>query len=204
MFPTTIWTMIRDAGARDEPARTDVATRYREPVLRFLRAKGVPAAEVDDVVQDVFLRLFSGDALGKADRTKGRFRAYLLTIARRVAIDHVRRKRPTAPLADDLEDTDQDPAFDEPFALDVLARALDALKQEYAASHAVLERHIAGQTVDRAELWVARKRLVKKVRHEVAMTCDSTDAIEDELRILGRYLAAQKASAQDDDQSSPR
>lgn len=196
MFPTTVWTMIRDAGARDEPARDDVAMRYREPVARFVRGKGVPAADVDDVVQDVFLRLFSSDALRKADRAKGRFRAFLLTIARRVAIDHLRKRRPTLALDLEIEDADEDPTFDEPFALDLLARALEALKAEHPASHAVLTQHVADRPVDRAELWVARTRLVKKVRHEVAMTCDSVETIEDELRILGRYLTPREASGE--------
>jgi RNA polymerase sigma factor (sigma-70 family) len=187
MFPTTVWTVIRHAGEQDERARDEVATRYRRPVLEFLGKKGFAPDDAEDLCQDVFLRLFRGDALEKADRAKGRFRSYLLTIASRVAIDRM-RKRADAVLEHPPEVVERDPEFDGPFALALLGRALETLYRDAPDAYATIDAHLKGAGVDRNDLWVARKKLVQKIRHEIALTCDSREQIEDEVAYLERYL----------------
>ena len=92
---------IRELGVRLAGAHEDAFDDcYAElgPVLRrYLRGR-VPDADIDDVVQVVFLELW---------RFRGRFdpsrslEAWVLTIARRRAIDHLRsRRKDTVPLED--------------------------------------------------------------------------------------------------------
>src|ERR1700758_2773110 len=94
---------IQDLGVRLASAEGDVFRDcYAElgPMLRrYLRGR-VPDADIDDVIQVVFVEVW---------RFRGRFdprrslEAWVLTIARRRAIDHLRsRRRDTVPLDDAL------------------------------------------------------------------------------------------------------
>lgn len=94
---------IRELGVRLAGAHEDaLGDCYAElgPILRrYLRGR-VPDADIDDVIQVVFVEVW---------RFRGRFdpsrslEAWVLTIARRRAIDHLRsRRRDTVPLEDAL------------------------------------------------------------------------------------------------------
>ena len=72
MFPTTIWTTIHQAGEQDTVALQDVAQRYRQPVLEFIRRRGFNGNDAEDICQDVFVRVLQGRVLAKADRQRGR------------------------------------------------------------------------------------------------------------------------------------
>ena len=85
-FHTTLWTQIGDVARRDPDAAHGFVERYHAPLLQFLRRRGVPDHEIEDVIQDVFLRLFERDLLAKADRARGRFRSYLLGITKHVLL----------------------------------------------------------------------------------------------------------------------
>ncbi len=65
MFPTTIWTTIRQAGEQDAGALDDFAERYRRPVLEYVQRRGFRGADGDDICQDVFLRVLKGGVLAK-------------------------------------------------------------------------------------------------------------------------------------------
>jgi len=77
--------------------------RYAHMVHGVLLAK-VPVGEVDDLVQDVFIR-----ALRRLStlRETGSFGAWLAAIARNVANDYHRRSAPEEPLTDDASDENQ-------------------------------------------------------------------------------------------------
>lgn len=78
--------------AEDESAWAQFVELY-EPVIRaFAVMEGVPASDIDDVVQDVFVRILSIMRRDGYDRSRGRFRTYLRTIIRRVLIDRFRRQ----------------------------------------------------------------------------------------------------------------
>ena len=66
--------------------------QYRDEVLRLLRRR-LGTHEAEDAFQETFLRALR--AYGRL-RHGEHLRAWVLTIAGRVAIDHVRRDRPTA------------------------------------------------------------------------------------------------------------
>lgn len=90
-FPSTFWTTI---AGRPERARAEVFLRYRGPISAFIRNQGVKDEnDVDDLVQEVFIRVCQSEFLKKADRTKGRFRSLLLGVTRHVLAHARDRKR---------------------------------------------------------------------------------------------------------------
>jgi len=75
--------------AGDPEAFVQVFQRYHDALLRFARAGLHGAAEAEDVVQDVFLRLWRDRSQLTVDRS---LRAYLLAAVRNRIIDGVRRQ----------------------------------------------------------------------------------------------------------------
>ncbi len=63
--------------------------RYQTPVLHFLRHRG-SLADAEDLLQETFLRAYTRL---EHYREKWRFAVWLFTIARRISIDHHRRRR---------------------------------------------------------------------------------------------------------------
>ena len=189
MFPTTVWTTIREAGDDDRQALERVAEGYRSPVLAFVRSRGIAAQDAEDLCQEVFVRLLGGRVLAKADAAKGRFRSLLLTVASRVIVDW-RRKRTLLPVPDlDPPDTvEQDADFDRAWVLLLVERSLQHLKQKGSPYYHVLRGHLSGTPQDRNRLWIARKKLIALVRHEVALTCDTPEQIEEEIAHLTPFL----------------
>src|SRR3954449_10542194 len=82
---------------------------HREEVLRYLNSR-LGGQRAEDAFQETFLR-----ALRAYDRLKppDPLRAWILTIASRIAIDDVRRRKPHGELPDDIWHEDARPAFEE-------------------------------------------------------------------------------------------
>ncbi|MBI2932870.1 MAG: sigma-70 family RNA polymerase sigma factor [Planctomycetes bacterium] len=87
-FSSTLWTVVHSAGAGDKDALEAFARQYREPVVRYLRARGLAREVADDLAQEVFLRLFQKDLLAKVDRSRGKFRSFLLGVTNNVLREH--------------------------------------------------------------------------------------------------------------------
>jgi DNA-directed RNA polymerase specialized sigma24 family protein len=157
VFPTTQWTALAMASLNGETvAREALVTfyqRYRAPVQQVLRLRGCPQADLDDVTHDFFLHLMGSASLRRADRTRGRFRSYLLgTLMHYLADVHDRRmaqKRGGGALhvsldepGSDVEPRSPQPAvppalvleFDRAWALAVLHDAMAALSAEHEAA----------------------------------------------------------------------
>ena len=85
----------------DEQAAAELVRRHARALARFLAGAGAPEADLDDVVQETFIRAFR--ALGSF-RGQCRFRTWLLTIGGNVLKDaHRRAKRArVVPLAEEL------------------------------------------------------------------------------------------------------
>jgi RNA polymerase sigma-70 factor (ECF subfamily) len=67
--------------------------RFYEPLLgAYLRARGLPAGDVPDVVQETFLRLLRALQRFTYDPTRGRFRSYLYHVTLSALKDHAARK----------------------------------------------------------------------------------------------------------------
>lgn len=96
------------------------------------RRLGGDAATVDDLAQEVFLRMRGGlDAL----RSAAALGPWVMRIARGVLIDHVRRRRPTAPVQDLAAAKDDGEDRDDLAMLAVFLREqVDALPGHEAAA----------------------------------------------------------------------
>src|SRR5256886_7714897 len=83
----------------DEPAAAELVRRHARALARFLAGAGALEADVDDLVQETFIRAFR--AVGRF-RGQCQFRTWLMTIGGNVLKDAHRRSRRArgGPLAD--------------------------------------------------------------------------------------------------------
>ena len=91
--PKTLLRKIAEYANGDDAAEWARFVELYAPVIRqFIGARGdVAPADVDDVVQEIFVRLVNVLRTGTYRPEKGRFRAYLGTMIRRLLIDRHRR-----------------------------------------------------------------------------------------------------------------
>jgi RNA polymerase sigma-70 factor (ECF subfamily) len=96
--------------AGDEQAAAELVRRHARALARFLLGAGAPEADLDDLVQESFIRAFRS-----VDRFRGQcqFRSWLLTIGSNVLKDHGRRAgrrgRMIMPLDESVRDLSGDP-----------------------------------------------------------------------------------------------
>ncbi len=146
-FDTTRWSIVLQARGDAQHARTALEALcriYRPPVLTYVRSRGYPPDVAEDLVQAFFLRFLDQSWHDGADRERGRFRTYLLTILKRylissdvashaikrggtVRIDSLDEEAGVAP-APEGEGPEQ--AFERAWAVTVLGRALTQLRDE--------------------------------------------------------------------------
>lgn len=99
VFPQTPATLLRKIAelrnGDDAAVWADFVERYTSAVREFLRLNRQAASEadLDDLVQDVFVRLVEILRAGKYDATKARFRTYLAQIMRNLLVDQWRQAR---------------------------------------------------------------------------------------------------------------
>jgi RNA polymerase sigma-70 factor (ECF subfamily) len=156
VFATTRWSLV--AAARDpaapesRQALADLCAAYWYPVYAYVRRRGHDHHQAQDLTQAFFARLLEKNDLADADRTRGRFRSFLLTACQHFLAnqyDHAKAKKRgggRSHVALDFSDADQryshEPAhddtperlFDRRWALDLLDRALSELRSEYGDS----------------------------------------------------------------------
>jgi RNA polymerase sigma-70 factor (ECF subfamily) len=90
-FPETRWSLIL-AGDRGM-ALEHLATVYWRPIYGYVRAVWArDEAEALDATQSFFVRLVEGDLLDRADRARGRFRAYVRAALANFLTDERRKK----------------------------------------------------------------------------------------------------------------
>lgn len=148
--------MVNAAGRtkddRASAALAELCEIYWPPLYGYLRGRGYPAEEAQDLTQGFFARLLETQAIRSADPTRGRFRAFLLTALKRFVINEYERataeRRGGRHLHFQLDVTQAERAFtaehrheetperlfDRKWAGIVLERALERLRGEYAAS----------------------------------------------------------------------
>src|SRR2546422_1295500 len=92
----------------DEQAAAELVRRHARALARFLSGAGAPEADLDDLVQETFIRAFR--AVGRF-RSQCQFRTWLLTIGGNVLKDASRRaeRALVVPLDDGVGATDGDP-----------------------------------------------------------------------------------------------
>jgi len=110
----------------DEQAAAELVGRHARALARYLSGAGAPDAEVDDLVQETFIRAFRS-----VDRFRGQcqFRTWLLTIGGNVLKDYGRRaaRRKVVPLDESVRDVAGDP-HEQTVASEAEARLAAGLK----------------------------------------------------------------------------
>lgn len=88
-FPPTRLTLVQRASAGQPdrvPALQSLAAAYWKPVYKYLRLQWrLPAETAEDLTQDLFVELLTGDALARFDPARARFRTWLRVLADGVA-----------------------------------------------------------------------------------------------------------------------
>ncbi len=95
-FPSTQWSRVIAAGDQAAPeARTalsQLCQAYWYPIYAFIRCRIHSPDDAGDLTQDYFTRLLEKPVIAAADRSKGRFRAFLKTDCQHFLIDDHRKK----------------------------------------------------------------------------------------------------------------
>jgi RNA polymerase sigma-70 factor (ECF subfamily) len=88
-FMTTHWSVVSDfslqqaAPERAQAALTRLCRDYWPPLYRFIRLRGYSEADAQDLTQGFFAYLIEKQAYTAPDRSKGRFRTFLLALLKR-------------------------------------------------------------------------------------------------------------------------
>ena len=161
-FPTTNWTLLAEATLRGESSQakslSSLLEQYRPPVVHFLRQRGNNPQESDDLAQDLFLELLQSQAWRRVDRTKGRFRSFLLGVLMHVITRERRRncaeKRGAGHLGLSLDELGEEgielesprtqdvELYDRQWALQLVNCALTDVETKYLASGKQHEWHV--------------------------------------------------------------
>ena len=158
-FATTHWSVVLQAGKTDSPeareALNRLCTAYWYPLYFYVRRGGHQPEDAQDLVQDFFARFLERKYFQLADRSRGRFRTFLLTALQRFLVNDWkqanRQKRGGGlrPISINVQDTENrflaepadprspDKAFERHWAMTLLGRVLDQLQAEFSAH----ERH---------------------------------------------------------------
>lgn len=108
-----------------------IYTQYRDKVFGFVRSQIVNQTEAEDIVQTVFLKVYSN--LDKYDETKASLSTWIYTITRNTVYDYLKEKRghPVLELVDNTVDSAEEPddSLLNQEALEELACALQKLPQ---------------------------------------------------------------------------
>lgn len=155
-FDTTRWSLILHAGGQGDDAHGALEALcriYRPPVLAYVRAHRATREEAEDLTQAFFAHLLEHQLAARADRERGRFRAFLLTSLKHFLASEFARstaQRRGGGL-DDLPLDEIDPGMDDgpeqtferEWAQTVLREALSRLQTEaHQAGKGTLFQHL--------------------------------------------------------------
>jgi len=130
------------------PALVSLCVNYWYPLYAYLRRRGYPADQAQDLTQEFFMRVLEGRYLDLANPEKGRFRSFILTSLKFFVADEEDRQRARkrgggslVPLefSSGEERYQREPAHDETperiferrWALSVLDRVVEKLRDEF-------------------------------------------------------------------------
>ncbi len=219
--------------ALEEPCRT-----YWRPIYAYVRRQGHAAHDAQDLTQEFFGRLLAAGSLGKVDASRGRFRSFLLASLKHFLANEWDKVRTLkrgggvriVPLDADtavgeqasgvpsegvagVEASGPSPelAYDRQWALALLARVLERLREEHerAGKAGLFEQLRETLTAERGALpYVAigarlgltegavkvavhrlRQRYREVLRAEIAETLENPALVEEELRDLFAALS---------------
>jgi len=95
LFEATQWSVVSNAAHGGDAVAAEALealfTAYWQPLYRYLRRVGHSEQDAKDLVQGFLAHLLEHDGLKLADRTKGRFRAFLLGSLKNYATNQWRK-----------------------------------------------------------------------------------------------------------------
>jgi DNA-directed RNA polymerase specialized sigma24 family protein len=194
-FATTRWTLVLAAHDSDVPkskaALAELCHTYWQPLYAHARRHPLPPADAEDAVQGFFARLLRLESLATVERSRGRFRAFLLgSFSHYLADlrDHTRAEKRGAHLLTPLDtaavetvfastaapDLPPDRAFDRAWALALLSRVTAQLRDEHTATNRTalfdaLSPHLAGRRADAPHAELAAKLNLSEPAIRVAL-----------------------------------
>lgn len=232
-FVTTHWSLVSAAKlgevsqSRAREALEELCRAYWYPLYAFVRSRGYSAADAQDLTQGFFARIIEAGGFGSADRELGRFRSYLLGAMKHFLSNEWHRAKtqkrggnvqfiefdtldPEGRYAGTSEQRD-DPEhlFDREWALQTVAGALQALRDEMANTGKsdqfdTLKGSLTGQdelpreeiaarlNMSEGAIKVAihrlRQRYRRLLRAAVAETVSNEADLDDEMRYLVEVL----------------
>src|SRR6202140_3480284 len=151
-FPPTRGTLvIAAADPQRKEARSALVSlceNYWYPLYAYLRRRGYPADQAQDLTQEFFMRVLEGRYLDRAKPEKGRFRSFLLTSLKFFVADEEDRQRArkrgggmvvSLEFSSGEERYQREPAHDETperiferrWALSLLDRVVEKLREEF-------------------------------------------------------------------------
>ncbi len=81
--------LYKEMRGKNQAALEKLYSRYEKLVYSFAYRMTGSVTLSEDVVQDVFMKLWNGK--GEYDESKGKFSSWLLTVTRYTAVDHLRK-----------------------------------------------------------------------------------------------------------------
>lgn len=227
-FATTHWSVVLTAAGADSPAAAAalemLCRQYWYPLYAYVRRSGREPHDAQDLTQAFFAQLLRRDFLHNVGPEKGRFRTFLLTCLKHFLTDEwekartARRGGDCRPLSLDLEQAEaryhREPGgeasaeslYERRWALDLLERVLDRLRDEAASSDqdAVFEQFMSclwgerpaetcaqvgarfglGASAVKVAIHRLRLRCRALLREEIAHTVSRPEEVEEELRHL--------------------
>lgn len=143
-FAATRWTLVEAARGDDTRAREalgELCTAYYAPVVAFLRRDGRSDDEARELAHGFFARVLEGGHFDAAERSRGKFRSYLLG-ALKHHLQHERRRQGAARRGGGIEHVALLPPTDTSAGFEVADPRDGAFDREFDRqwAHAVLER----------------------------------------------------------------
>ena len=160
-FTATRWSVVLAAGRPDSAAAAaaleQLCGSYWHPLYAYARHQGHLPPDAEDLTQEFFARLLAKNYLASADKEKGRFRSFLLTMFKRFLADEWDRSRAQKrggglrPLTIDtetaeagyqqdwIEDATPERVFEQRWALSVVNRAINRLEAEFTQAGRAVE-----------------------------------------------------------------
>jgi len=228
IFATTHWTVVLAAGQRHTPqadrALEELCKSYWFPLYAYVRRRGHAREDAEDLVQAFFERFLARNYLEGLSAERGRFRAFLLASLKNFLTNEwkksqrLKRGGGETVLSLDWQTADTkfqvaattepspDKAFDREWAVALLARVIDRLRNECAdegktrqfdqlkvfltagkgaVPHAEVGRSLG---MDEGAVRVAvhrlRKRYRELLRDEIAHTLSDSAMVDEEMRSL--------------------
>ncbi len=235
-FLQTRWTQVRKAqsdSAEGRQALSDLCAAYYEPVTTFLQRSLPDPDSAREMSHAFFARLLAGGAISHASEDRGRFRSYLLgalkhfvarqreaegRLKRGAAMEHLSTDAPLdgqrPPGLSDPGQLSPDEAYDRQWALTVLRRAMERLRQECIeegrdrffdeakpwltgeAGHGdqkeLARRHGMNETALKVAIHRLRRRFRESLRSEVAATLEHPGSVDQELQALFAALESRR------------